>query len=110
MGPKPKKRMVVFYCHKLGDKAIKDSVWAGLGLKDEFDTAELDSFFTSDARPAVQSSPKKKAVGVSLLTPKRAQAVGIMLAQFKLPPAEICGSLMELDESVWTVDRIVAGI
>jgi len=96
---------------KLTPKNVVGSVWENLNdEKVKIDTAKLETLFGAD--PPVAAKPKAetvtKVVTVSLLDPKRANNIEIMLKALKMNHIEIRDALRNLDSEVLNVDKLRA--
>ncbi|OQR84599.1 formin-homology 2 domain-containing protein [Achlya hypogyna] len=90
------------------------SLWSKIELSEEHQK-ELDSLTTlfAAAPPAADKEKKKPvakkaATRVALIDAKRANNLGIMLARFRLPYAEIKRAVLEIDRDVLTTEKISA--
>jgi len=100
---------------KLPDPKTVETVWGPGGATDEnikIDQQEIENLFaitekkTEPTQANTEEQVKKQAI--SVLDPRRAQNVSIMLARFKMSYAELRKAIEQLDESVLTVDNLTA--
>lgn len=99
---------------KLPDPKTIDTIWGPGGANDEnvkVNMTEIEELFSIAERKVekkdeAEESVKKQAI--SLLDPRRAQNISIMLARFKMPYSELRQAIENLDESILTVDNLTA--
>ncbi|OQR85193.1 formin-homology 2 domain-containing protein [Thraustotheca clavata] len=95
----------------------QSSLWSQIGAPEdnqkEIDALkQLTTLFSSVPPPEKEKkkpvAKKKAATRVALIDVKRANNLGIMLARFRMPYAEIKRAVLEIDREVLTTEKIAA--
>ena len=110
--PKPKVPMKGFHWRAFKARQIPNTVWTKVDdERIELDQDELASLFCKNEPKAKAPSSEKAAAKpkkISLISMKRANNVGIMLARFKIDPPALRKAILTLDPVVLTPDMVRA--
>ncbi|ETV96553.1 hypothetical protein, variant [Aphanomyces invadans] len=118
MKAKPKLRNL--YWEPVHAVVKETSLWANLDITSEGENTEskhlhdLVTLFASAPPPTKEKSAKKPtmkkkaATRVGLIEVKRANNIGIMLARFRLPYAEIKRAILEIDRDILSSEKVAA--
>ncbi len=98
--PKAKQNLKVLNWTKIPEMKLKGTVWEefkdSIG-KEEMEWDEIESMFSATAVAAVEKDKGPKIV--SLITPKRAQAINIFLKSSRMTTEEIIKTILRMDWS-----------
>jgi hypothetical protein len=114
---RPAKKLKPFFWNKLqiANTSLGPTVWSSLALSApevDLDLSDLEATFVIDNTPPMPSktaSPGfKKANVTTLLDITRANNVAIMLSRVKLTLPGICNAILELDDTMLSIDDLKA--
>lgn len=112
---KAKVPMRKLYWSKLKPIEVKDSIFAHVSSGTvQLDWDEIEELFTSKKKPKVMTEEEKaeaeerakRPKKVLLLDGKSSNAIGIMLARFRMPNEAIRDAILALDEKVLTMETV----
>jgi hypothetical protein len=98
--PKAKQNLKVLNWNKIPEMKLRDTVWDKLKDeigKEEMEWDEIEKLFSATAVVAKELDKGPKMV--SLITPKRAQAINIFLKSSRMTTSEIVATVLKVD---WT--------
>lgn len=105
--PKPTGKTRQLQWEKLNH--IKGTIWESISdanWEDKLDYNDLENTFKYDPKIAKSSFPQENRVsissGSSIMDPKKARNMQIILGRLKLSPQELRTSLLKMDENIWT--------
>ena len=109
---KPSVPMKHLNWNKIPDRKLKKTVWQNLDYKNvELDVSSIESLFCSRRKKKVEEEKKKhdapKEEVIRILDLKRANNVGIMLYGMKTSGSNVKQAILDMDDSILTLDKIV---
>lgn len=110
---KPKAKMKPLHWENLGGRQIQGTVWAEIGFGSyelPLDYTDFEANFREpDKKKAAQEEKKKPEavrMEISLLNPKRVQAINIALGRLRVSATELRQALMRMDEDILNYETI----
>ncbi|KAF9232167.1 hypothetical protein BU15DRAFT_55302 [Melanogaster broomeanus] len=104
-------RLKPFFWNKLESNSIGPTVWSEPCADPDFSTEDLEATFLIDSVPQTQSqvlNPSRKQNVTTLLDITRANNIAIMLSRFKSRYPAIRQALLDLDDSILSIDDLRA--